>query len=285
MQTVVVTGATGFIGRHVVDHLRRNPGIRLIVSGRDEEALRAVGTRYAVYDLNDPDAACFDRLGRPDLLLHLAWEGLPNYQSSVHMERNLPNSRRFLEDMVRQGLRKLIVAGTCYEYGLQDGCLTEAMPALPATSYGIAKNALRCFLEDLQVHFSFHLCWVRLFFMCGRGQAATSLLSQLDRAIADGAEEFDMSGGEQLRDYLPVEKVADLMAAVALQDRCDGIFNVCSGEPISVRRLVEEHMEKRGRRLRLNLGVYPYPKHEPMAFWGDVSGLRAAIAANEEKND
>jgi dTDP-6-deoxy-L-talose 4-dehydrogenase (NAD+) len=108
-------------------------------------------------------------------------------------------------------------------------------------------------------------------------------MGQLDLALAAGRESFDLSRGEQLRDYLPAAEVAALIVKVALQTRHDGIFNVCSGRPISVRRLVEEHIAAKGGRLRLNLGVYPYPEHEPLAFWGDPARLRLAVAAFEEK--
>jgi dTDP-6-deoxy-L-talose 4-dehydrogenase (NAD+) len=79
--------------------------------------------------------------------------------------------------------------------------------------------------------------------------------------------------------------MAALIGKVALQTRYDGIFNICSGQPISVRRLVEEHITAKKGRLHLNLGVHSYPDHEPMAFWGDPARLRLAAAAfDEERN-
>ena len=84
---------------------------------------------------------------------------------------------------------------------------------------------------------------------------------------------FNMSGGEQLRDYLPVEEVAKMLVAVALQQKVEGIINCCSGEPVSVRRFVENYLQQHNLRIRLNLGHYPYPDYEPMAFWGDRQKL------------
>jgi dTDP-6-deoxy-L-talose 4-dehydrogenase (NAD+) len=82
-----------------------------------------------------------------------------------------------------------------------------------------------------------------------------------------------MSGGEQLRDYLPVEVVAENIVKIALQNKIQGIINNCSGQPISIRRLVEEYLQKTGAKIDLNLGYYPYPTYEPHAFWGCTKKL------------
>jgi dTDP-6-deoxy-L-talose 4-dehydrogenase (NAD+) len=86
-----------------------------------------------------------------------------------------------------------------------------------------------------------------------------------------------MSGGEQLRDYLPVEKAAAYIAQIALQNEVTGAINCCSGNPISVKQLVKDYLENSGKMIELNLGYYPYPDYEPMAFWGDTNKLQQII--------
>ncbi|MCD4680088.1 MAG: hypothetical protein K8S00_06855 [Bacteroidales bacterium] len=86
-----------------------------------------------------------------------------------------------------------------------------------------------------------------------------------------------MSGGEQLRDYLPVEKVAENIIKISMQDKIDGIINCCSGKPISIRNFVENYLEKANQNIELNLGYHPYPDWEPMAFWGDTSRLNKIL--------
>jgi dTDP-6-deoxy-L-talose 4-dehydrogenase (NAD+) len=82
-----------------------------------------------------------------------------------------------------------------------------------------------------------------------------------------------MSSGEQLRDYLPVEEVARLIVSLALSKKGLGVINVCSGEPVSIRSLVQGWVRTFDETIKLNCGYYPIPDYEPTAFWGDRSKL------------
>ena len=83
-----------------------------------------------------------------------------------------------------------------------------------------------------------------------------------------------MSGGEQVRDFLPVEKVAAYITSIALQNDVTGIINCCSGKPVKIKKLVEDFVRSRNKQIHLNLGFYPYPDYEPMSFWGDNTKLK-----------
>jgi dTDP-6-deoxy-L-talose 4-dehydrogenase (NAD+) len=147
------------------------------------------------------------------------------------------------------------------------------MPTAPVTAYGKAKDALRTALQLRHDEHPFRLTWARLFYLHGPGQTSGSLIPQLEAAIARGDAAFDISGGEQQRDYLPVEEAARWLAVLALNGRDNGIVNVCSGQPVRVRDLVAAAASARGSSIHLNLGHFPYPEYEPMAFWGDRSKL------------
>ena len=282
MKKVLVTGATGFIGNYIVKQLMDFGCVVIASSADDAKAKQASWfskVTHIPFDLKqfDPATNYYKEFQQPDFMIHLAWEGLPNFKSSFHIDENFPRHLKFLTNLVKNGLKDLTVTGTCLEYGMQEGMLIENMPARPSIPYAIAKDELRKSLEALQPHHRFVLKWVRLFYMYGKGQNPNSLLSQLDNALDNNEQSFNMSGGEQIRDYLPVEKVAEYIVKIALQNDVTGIINCCSGQPISVKQFVKNYLQQANREIHLNLGHYPYPDYEPMAFWGDNTKLKTVL--------
>lgn len=271
---VAVTGASGFIGRYVLTELESRSVAATVVLRPSSAASPSFAKHTAVrMDLHNPPPNAFELMGSPDVLIHLAWGGLPNYNSLQHFEQQLPAQYRFLKGLIESGLNNLVVTGTCFEYGLHSGPLHEDLETRPTHSYGFAKDTLRRQLCFLKSHKSFALTWARLFYLFGDGQADHSLLSQLKGAVARGDKEFKMSGGEQLRDYLPITEVAKCFVSLAMANRDNGIVNISSGKPVSVRKLVEGWIKENDWSIRLNLGHYPYPDYEPMAFWGERQKL------------
>jgi nucleoside-diphosphate-sugar epimerase len=280
---ILVTGATGFIGSHVINELLKYDH-QIIIAVRNKNSVKHLQDKIKVieFDLDNlqSNKNYFSESGKPDLLIHLAWQGLPNYKEKFHLEKNLPSHSAFLKNIVSNGLQNLVVTGTCFEYGMKEGCLSEEMESDPQNPYALAKDKLRKFLEELQKQNSFNLKWIRLFYMYGKGQNPNSLFSQLELALQNGETTFNMSGGEQLRDYLPVEKVAEYIVRIALQNKINGIINCCSGVPVKVKTLVKNYLKENNKTIDLNLGYYPYADYEPMAFWGDDTKLKK-ILTNE----
>ncbi len=280
---VAVSGASGFIGQHVLMELARHP-VDVVAMVRDATKVVGVNSRTQVVQIDVKSASedTFRAIGYPDVLIHLAWGGLPNYQSLHHIEDELPSQYRFLANLVKAGLPALVVSGTCFEYGMQSGPLSESLETRPHNPYGYAKDALRRQLEFLRQPRPFLLTWARLFYLYGDGQSETSLWPQLKRAVAQGEEVFNMSGGEQLRDYLHINHAAKHLVSLALKKANLGTVNICSGNPSSVRSLVEGWIRKNGWRISLNLGHYGYPDYEPMAFWGDCRKLHENVGVSFE---
>ncbi|MGN6353567.1 MAG: NAD-dependent epimerase/dehydratase family protein [Parafilimonas sp.] len=279
---ILVTGATGFIGNYVIKELLKYDAEIIATSLNGEKAKQQSwfnSVKYIQFDFTqfDPKVNYFLFFNKPDVLIHLAWEGLPNYKSEFHLTENLTKHKALLENLIQHGLKNLTITGTCLEYGIQEGCLSEDMPAKPDNTYAIAKNNLRNYIELLQQIFSFSFKWIRLFYMYGKGQSPTSLLSQLDKALQDGDTVFNMSGGKQIRDYLPVTTVAETIVKLALQRKVEGIINCCSGKPVAIKDFVENYLHEIGKTIKLNLGYYPYTNYEPMHFWGSTKKLNKAL--------
>ncbi len=270
MNVVLVTGATGFLGKALVPDLLKS-GYQVICLSRDPERARGVAwfdqVSWISWDLMAPSTQAIPALPDGCGLIHLAWQGLPNFAAPLHVEENYPASMRFIRSFVEGGGGQVLVAGTCLEYGMQEGPLAADTPTDPTIAYAIAKDTLHTEIRNLAQAKSFTLQWARLFYLFGPGQSPNSLLPQLDRAIDAGDAAFPMSGGEQLRDFISVSDAAEQIRCL-YQSKEAGAFNICSGSPTTVRDFVEDHISRRKATIQLNLGHYPYPTYEPMAFWG-----------------
>jgi dTDP-6-deoxy-L-talose 4-dehydrogenase (NAD+) len=279
---VLVTGATGFIGNYVITELLKT-NHSAIVTSLDPNKAKGFSwfnkVTYRALDLSkiEVEIDYFEYFDSPDLVIHLAWEGLPNYKSLFHIEENLFRHYTFLKSLVVNGAKDITVTGTCLEYGLQEGELNEETVTAPVNPYAVAKDSLRKFLELFQKQHPFDLKWARLFYMYGKGQNPNSILSQLETTLKKGDSEFKMSKGDQQRDYLPVEKVAEYIVKIALQKNISGVINCCSGIPITINELVETFLKDKNQSIRLVKGYYPYPDYEALHFWGDNKKLQKII--------
>ncbi len=267
---VLFTGATGGIGQSLIPvFLEKNYKITAIT--RDLRKARKMNWFKEVEFI---ELDIFQESHTLDIdsdvgVVHLVWQGLPNYKSEFHIGENLPMNYNFIKFLIQKGIKNILISGTCAEYGMQSGMIKSSSPTKPNTQYAFAKDALHKQLRFLQNEFEFNLQWARLFYIYGEGgERKNSILKQLDMAIENGEKIFNMSGGEQLRDYLSVEEVASQLFEI-FESHKNGAFNVCSGQPISIRRLVENHIKKRGSEIKINPGFYPYLDYEPMAFWGE----------------
>jgi len=277
---VAITGASGFVGRHVLRELQSRD-LDIVITSRSPKHEHEQGPKTEVVQMNiahgSPDP--YESLRRPDVLIHLAWDGLPNYQSPAHIETELPTQLRFLRTCLASGLKRLVVTGTCFEYGKTQGKICEDSPSQPCTRYGEAKDTLRKQLEAIQSKHPFQLAWLRLFYLYGEAQSKSSLYSSLAAAMLRGDAKFDMSGGDQVRDFLPIQAAARVIADLALLPADIGIVNVCSGIPTTVREQVEEWIKGKNSKIRMNLGQMSYSEFEPMSFWGDRTKLDKLLGA------
>ncbi|HEX8593313.1 MAG TPA: NAD(P)-dependent oxidoreductase [Pseudomonas sp.] len=277
---ILVTGATGFVGRHLVSALlERGCDVRAVA--RSLEVAQGMpwfdAVEFVPGDIHSPELDIPMLTQGVHAMAHLAWPGLPDFKALFHFEHNLFADYVFIKRVVQAGVPQVMVTGTCLEYGMQYGPLGEQTLPEPVTPYGLAKNTLRLFLESLQSTQPFTLQWARLFYLHGQGQNPNSLLASLDRAIDAGESSFKMSGGEQLRDYLAIETLAGYLADMLQRPAANGVFNCCSGVPISVRALVERRLRERASSMALELGFYGYPGYEPMAFWGTTERMHQML--------
>ena len=278
---ILVTGASGGLGTLVINKLLER-GIEVVATSRNETKAKQCdfykNVNFIPFDINSKNNSdLYSYFKKPEALIHLAWEKLDEYKNEAHTTSVLENHKQFLSNLIENGLKDLTVVGTCYEYGLQEGILKEEMVSKPVLPYPQGKNLLREFLEKKQNTVPFNLKWPRVFYVFGEVKGRKNLYTHLMSAINRKEESFNMSGGEQIRDFLSPDEIAERIVKIALQNKVTGIINCCSGKPVKLKDFVSDFLNKNAYKLKLNLGVYPYADYEPMETWGDTAKLDAVL--------
>jgi dTDP-6-deoxy-L-talose 4-dehydrogenase (NAD+) len=227
------------------------------------------------------DGASFPRrMGSMDLLMHFAWSDLHDYDDESHLATWLPLHFRFLSAAMLCGVPAVFVAGTCLEYGLAEGQLAEDSEVRPTLAYAIAKDQLRRQLEEVANRCGTRLIWGRIFYVYGEDQRETSLYPSVLKAIKSGQETFELTSGHLLRDYIAVDDLAADITSLCACAGAAGTFNLCSGQPIAIKQLVEGWIAQREASLRVISGFRPCRPHESLSFWGDRRKLDSVIGSH-----
>ena len=273
MKKVLITGATGFIGRHCLPSLLE-VGYEVHAVSSKTSTSKLPNVYWHQADLLDRERV--SRLiaeVRPTQLLHFAWFTAPGeYWNSLENLRWVRASLDLLQAFASYGGRRVVMAGTCAEYDWQYGyCSEQVTPLAPATLYGTCKHSLQIMLEASARQTGLSAAWGRIFFLYGPHEHPDRLVSSVSCSLLKG-EPARCSHGNQIRDVLYVEDVAEAFVAL-LESSASGAVNVASGCPIALRDIIYKIAEKIDRKDLIQLGVLPVSVHEPHLLVADVSRL------------
>lgn len=276
---VLVTGANGYIGRHVVEQLL-DMGADVLAAdfnfdGVDERAQKVEAPIFS------GDENIYEQMGKPDVCIHLAWRNGFVHNADSHIE-DLPNHYTFLKNMIEGGLKQVVVMGTMHEVGYWEGAIDENTPTNPLSLYGIAKNALRQMTELLAKKSEVCFQWIRGYYIIGDDIKSNSIFSKIVQAEQAGNKTFPFTSGKNLYDFISLEELAKEIASVGLQKEVTGIINCCSGKPVSLAEQVESFIKEHGFKIRLEYGAYPDRAYDSPGIWGDAEKIKQIMSKVEK---
>ncbi|MCA2655372.1 NAD(P)-dependent oxidoreductase [Microcystis sp. M061S2] len=275
---VLITGASGFVGSHVA---------RLLVAeGCEVYALvRESSNRWRIRDilpsmyLRQSDLVAFENVNtylqeiKPELCIHLAWYAVPGkYLNSQENLDSIQASINLLSQLAELGCKRFVGIGTCFEYDLSLGYLSESSLTKPITLYAATKVALSTILQQFAQITEMEIAWIRLFYQYGPMEDEQRLIpSVISSLLRD--EVVKTTKGEQIRDFLHIEDVASAIWAVA-KSNVSGVVNVGSGQPVTVGQIALELGNLLGKPDLIHLGALPYRPNDPMFICANNELLR-----------
>lgn len=272
MRTILLTGATGFVGKQVFKILcalsvRIIPVVRI---GKESLFQNQPNVDRIV---RSPDIfqESFDwwaeQCSGIDIVIHAAWYAEPGkyLQSSKNIDC-LIGSLNLAKGARRAGVKRFVGIGTCFEYDLSAGVLSTDTPLNPLTPYACNKAALYLALSQWLTEQSVEFAWARLFYLYGEDEDERRLVPYLHKQLAKG-EVVELTSGTQIRDFLDVSEAGRIIVELALGKQ-RGPINVCSGVPITIRQLAEQIAETYGRRDLLKFGARPENLVDPPCVLG-----------------
>jgi nucleoside-diphosphate-sugar epimerase len=272
-ETVLLSGATGFLGQQVLRALQADGiGTSLIQRSNEKTSMQSNGASiFRTGDLFSENLQWLEHACRGiDTIIHSAWyvEAGKYLRSDQNIDC-LIGTLNFAKAAVRAGVKRFVGIGTCLEYQSSISQLTIDSPLAPRTPYAAAKAAIYVALSQFLAEHKVEFAWCRVFYLYGENEGPNRLFPYV-RAQLQAGKPVQLTSGEQVRDYLDVKVAGRMIADIAKSQR-QGAFNICSGKPTTVRQLVEELADGYNARHLLHFGAKPDNPDDPPCIWGKLN--------------
>jgi len=282
---IAIIGGTSFIGHNLINYLSKKKVKIIATYNSRKKNKNTSNTFWKKLDIRKKQKNYFKYLDSPDVVVNLAWPDIPKYKLKKHYKTS-HFQKRFNFNLVNNGLKNLIILGTCYEYGKVNGLINENHIAKPTIPYAISKLKLLNSIQNLKRKKDFKFAWLRPFFVYGNNKKRDTLYTLIKKLDQKDSTNINVCGS-LIRDFLSVNFLCKTIAKIIFLNQDIGILNVSSGKGISLRNFIIKHIKNKKDLIKVNMNAKNPNNFEPRSFWGDnyklkkyLSGFSAIDTAN-----
>ena len=274
---ISIIGGSSFIGQNLIKYLTNKNSyiITATYTKNNEVKKKFKKLEWKKVDFKKNKKNYFKYLNSPDILINCAWPDIPNYKSKNHF-KTFYHQKKLSYNLINNGLKNLIILGTCYEYGKKNGCLKESDQTFPLVPYAIAKKKLLQSILLLKKKKNFKFTWLRPFFVFGNNKKRKTLFSILKNNKTDEFSKLSLNGSLK-RDFVSVKFLNQVILKIFKLDIDIGILNVCTGRGITIKSFISKHLRNKKNIKFIDMNGKNSNEFEPKSFWGDNTKLKKII--------
>tara|TARA_B100000959_G_scaffold283129_1_gene351272 strand:- start:362 stop:1207 length:846 start_codon:yes stop_codon:yes gene_type:complete len=272
---IVVVGGNSSIGQDLLSQLKKK-NVKIIPTYKN---IKNIKNKYNLYwkklDIRKNKKNFFSYLEYPDIVVNLAWPDIPNYKTKKHFS-TYKIQKRFVSNLIKNGLKNFIGIGTCYEYGKVKGKVSEDYKTKPIIPYAQAKLNLLKSIQALKINYSFKYTWLRPFFVYGKNNKRKTLFTLIKDLDNNKIQKLEVSGN-LVRDFISTKYFNMILTKIIFFNKEYKVLNICTGKGITVKEFIKKNLKNKKNIKKINLKGKNKNDFEGKSFWGDNRKLNQIL--------
>ena len=273
---ILLTGSSSYIGRSYINSFNQNSNQQIISTYRkNRPTTNKKNVYFRKFDLfSNENKNVYQKFGKPDTLIHLAWDFLPDYDHINHIKKNYFYSYKFIFELIKSGCKNINIIGTHQEAGDMEGKIPENfINFVGKNNYAIGKQMLYYSVNELKKKYNFNFKWIRIFNLYGRGNNR-GLFNQLHNKTI---KNINLTDGRQKIDFIHIDECVNKIKVIS-KSKKSGVYNLGSGKAIKLKQFIESYKINNKINKVTNYGKIKY--EGPNRYFAETTNVKNLTKKN-----